>query len=87
MSIANEALGMAIRSRLAQDCRVGALAIDVECCDGCVCLKGCVDNVEQKDLAVTLISGVIGVRAVQDELLVRGLTAPAGASTEDAVAF
>ena len=71
MSIVNEALICAVRNRLLQDCRIGTLAIDVGCADGYVHLSGMVDTPEQKLLAVQLVSGMIGVRNVRDELSVR----------------
>ena len=73
MSIKNLALVAAVRDRLLEDHRIAALAIDVSCSDGSVCLVGCVDNVEQKELAVELITGLVGVRNVKEELRVRKL--------------
>jgi osmotically-inducible protein OsmY len=75
VSIANEALRAVICARLMGDFRVSASAIDVCCRDGEVCLVGCADSVEQKTLAVTLASGVIGVRTLKDEIVVRGQVA------------
>ena len=74
MLIENEALVAVIRDRLLQDRRVAALAIDVCCSEGYVSLIGSVDTVEQKELAVQLVTGMVGVRNVNDELLVRALT-------------
>ena len=81
MSIENEALVAVIRDRLLQDRRVAALAIDVRCCEGFVSLVGCVDTVEQKELAVQLVRGMVGVRSVEDELVVRGPTSELAASS------
>ncbi len=73
MSLCNEALAMLIRSRLAQDCRISALPIDITCRDGEVCLLGSVDTPYQKQLAVELVTGMIGVRTIVDELVIRPL--------------
>lgn len=78
MSIENEALVSAVRGRLMQDHRLAALAIDVCSADGHVSLMGCVDTIEQKTLTIELVRGLIGVRKVTDELLVR--TKPAQGS-------
>ena len=82
MSIGNQAMIALISERLASDSRLAALAIDVCCADGFVLLVGSVDTIEQKKLAVNLVTGLIGVRNVKDELVMRGLapaaTAPAG---------
>lgn len=71
MSICNEALGCLIRQRLTQDCRIAALAIDVCCREGHVHLRGIVDTPEQKRLIIQIVSGLIGVRNVNDELRLR----------------
>ena len=71
MSIANEALASYIRSRLANDSRVCANAIDICCSDGNVCLVGSVDKLDQKKIAISLVTGLIGVRNVREELVVR----------------
>jgi osmotically-inducible protein OsmY len=68
MSLANEALMSFIRSRLANDSRLAALAIDVCCSEGFVSLIGRVDSAYQKRLAVELVSGLTGVRNVADQL-------------------
>ena len=70
MSLCNDALVDLIRGRLMQDSRVAALAIDVRSSDGFVCLRGVVDTPEQKELAVHIVTGLIGVRNVKDELTV-----------------
>ena len=74
MSIRNQALVAVIRDRLMADGRISALAIDVSCAEGFVCLIGSVDTAEQRDLAVELVTGMVGVRNVQDELFVRTST-------------
>ncbi|OFX13642.1 MAG: hypothetical protein A2Z18_08730 [Armatimonadetes bacterium RBG_16_58_9] len=71
MSIRNQVLAAVIRDRLLEDGRIAALAIDVSCADGFVRLVGNVDTAEQRDLAVELITGMVGVRNVEEELLVR----------------
>lgn len=68
MSLANDALMNLIRSRLASDSRLAALAIDVCCSEGFVSLIGRVDSAYQKRLAVELVTGLAGVRNVADRL-------------------
>lgn len=83
MSIGNEALVGLIRSRLTQDSRISALAIDVCCADGFVSLIGVVESAEQKKLAVDLVTGMIGVRNVKDELRIRAVSSGAAAKQDD----
>ena len=71
MSIGNEALVAMIRDRLGHDSRIASQAVDVCCADGYVLLVGCVDTIEQRDIAVQLVTGLIGVRNVVNELAVR----------------
>ena len=71
MSLGNDALVELIRGRLMQDSRIAALSIDVMSSDGFVSLVGFVDTPEQKQLAVHLVTGLIGVRNVKDELSVK----------------
>ena len=71
MSLINHALMAMICDRLACDHRVSALPIDVCCRDGQVSLIGVVDNAEQKRLALDLVSGVMGVNTVIDEITVK----------------
>ena len=79
MSIKNRALMAVIQDRLLEDSRIASLAIDVNCADGFVCLVGSVDTVEQKELAVELITGMVGVRNVSEELRVRREASAIGA--------
>jgi len=82
LSIGNQVLAALVRDRLLADSRLAAQPIDACCCEGCVSLVGFVDAPEQKQLAVQLVIGLIGVRSVEDEIVVRSLmpavTAPAG---------
>ncbi|MGQ9454928.1 MAG: BON domain-containing protein [Armatimonadota bacterium] len=71
MSLQSDVLVALVRGRLLQDFRLAGQAIDVICCDGDVSLVGVVGAPELKELAVELISGLIGVRWVRDELIVR----------------
>lgn len=71
LSLPTEALLSLIRHRLLNDCRLAGQSIDVSYSDGCVSLVGMVDAPELKKLAVELISGLIGVGWVKDELTVR----------------
>ncbi|MHB9035512.1 MAG: BON domain-containing protein [Armatimonadota bacterium] len=71
MSLINDALMAMICDRLACDRRVSALPIDVCCCDGQVSLIGVVDTAEQKRLALDLVSGVMGVHSVIDQIMVK----------------
>lgn len=70
MNVTNHVLLSLVRDRLAADFRLSALPIDVTCSDGCVMLLGRVENQEQRRLAVELVSGMIGVREVTEELTV-----------------
>ena len=80
MSIGNQVLAVLVRDRLLADCKIAAQTIDVCCCDGCVSLLGLVDAPEHKELAVQLATGLIGVRSIKDEIVVRSLT-PASSPT------
>ena len=86
MSIGNQVLGALVRDRLLGDCRLAAQPIDVSCCDGCVSLIGFVDTPEQKQLAMQLVMGLIGVRSIEDEIVVRSLAPAAPTAPRDAVA-
>lgn len=83
MSIQNEALMALIRNRLMQDSRIACAAIDVRCAEGYVHLIGMVDTPEQKEVAVALVTGLVGVRKVIDELGVRMPVAEAAAVKGD----
>ena len=69
--IFDEALGQTIRARLQQDRRTAGVTVDVNCCDGCICLVGNVDSNEQKEAAVFLVEGLAGVRSITDQIIVR----------------
>jgi osmotically-inducible protein OsmY len=71
MSLANQALTAMIYDRLAGDHRISGLPIDVCCCDGKVALIGMADTPEQKRMALDLVSGVIGVHSVIDQITVK----------------
>lgn len=74
MTVADEALSNRVRNALASDKRISGLPIEVRVSAGNVFLKGYVENLEQRDVAQFIVSGVPGVRHVNvDELLVRGL--------------
>jgi osmotically-inducible protein OsmY len=72
-----------VRDRLLTDHRLSAQPIDACCCDGCVSLVGFVETVEQKQLAVELVSGLIGVQSVRDEIVVRIVEPVAPEAVED----
>lgn len=86
MSVCNEALSCLIRQRLMQDWRIASLAVDICCSDGHVALRGMVDTPEQKRLLIQLVSGMIGVRNVKDELTIRVVRTYTG-SNEDYAAY
>ena len=65
------ALSQLIRARLQQDIRTAGATVDVSCTDGTICLIGQVDTEEQKDTALFLVEGLIGVKAVMDQIVVR----------------
>ena len=77
MSVRNDAMVELIRNRLSIDYRTAALPIDVISSDGYVSLVGVVDTTEQKRVAIQLVSGMIGVRYVKDELKIRSATVAA----------
>ena len=79
MTVGNKALVALVRGRLTQDCRIAALAIDACCSEGSVSLIGFVDTHEQKRLVVELVTGMIGVKDVSDELVIRTPPTPAAA--------
>ena len=79
MSVGNEALVALVRDRLMGDSRTAAQPIDVCCSEGFVSLIGFVDTLEQKSLAVQLVTGLIGVRNIKDEIVVRSLVVPGSA--------
>ena len=74
MSFRNDALVSIIRDRLMRDSRIAALSIDISCSEGYVSIVGVVDSPEQRDLIINLISGMIGVRNVMDQLTVKRTT-------------
>lgn len=71
MSLANHVLMMMICDRLASDRRISGLPIDVTCSDGRACLIGLVDTQDQKQLALDIASGVMGVRDVIDQITIK----------------
>lgn len=71
MSLRNDALISIIHDRLMRDSRIAAFTIDISCSDGYVSLNGVVDSVEQRELIINLVSGMIGVRNVRDQLKMR----------------
>jgi len=56
-----------------QDWRIASLALDICCSEGHVALAGMVDSPEQKRIVVQIVSGMIGVRNVRDELRIRAV--------------
>ena len=74
MSFRNDALVSIIRDRLMRDSRIAALSIDISCSEGYVSIVGVVDSPEQRDLIINLVSGMIGVRNVMDQLTVKRTT-------------
>ena len=67
----DEALATQIKIALRQASMTGGLPIDAQADSGVVTLRGTVDRPEQKEAAVQLAQGVLGVRQVVDELEVR----------------
>lgn len=59
-----------------QDSRTQGVTVDVCCTDGCICLIGRVDSAVQKDTAEMLVGGVLGVKAVLNNLSIRGKGKP-----------
>jgi osmotically-inducible protein OsmY len=72
VSIQDEALEGRVREVLSQDKRLSGLPIMVRAAGGEIHLKGKVDTPEQKELACTVVDGVLGIRGVVcEELEVR----------------
>lgn len=61
-----------IRSRLSEDRRTGGQPIDILVANGDVYLLGRVDSDEQRKAAEAIVKGLVGVRQVVDEVIVRG---------------
>lgn len=71
-TIQDEALAGQVVNAIGQDKRIGGQAIAVRVVQGEVLLKGLVETHDQRDLALTLVLGVPGVRHVNlDELRVK----------------
>jgi|GEM_PF-6089320 osmotically-inducible protein OsmY len=67
----DEMLNQLILQRLMYDRRTAGAVLDVNCKDGCVCLTGCVDTLEQKEAALFLVEGLTGIKEVNDRIIVR----------------
>jgi osmotically-inducible protein OsmY len=67
----DEALIQLVRQRLMQDNRTAGVTVDVGCTDGCICLMGRVDTLEQAETAELVVEGMIGVRSVLNNIIVR----------------
>lgn len=65
------AITAAVKSRLAQDSQLSALAINVDTNDGRVVLRGTAPDTASRTLATELASGVDGVVAVDNSLTVQ----------------
>jgi osmotically-inducible protein OsmY len=72
VSFQDEALAQKVIEAIAQDIRIGGLPIMVRAAHGEISLKGYVDTIEQKELALSVTQGISGVRHVMtDELTVK----------------
>jgi hyperosmotically inducible protein len=69
--VADGALTAKIKSKMALDDAVKALAIDVDTVDGVVRLTGTVGSPQERDKALALARDTVGVKEVRDGLLVR----------------
>ncbi len=67
----DEALIQLVRQRLMQDRRTAGVTVDICCTDGCICLMGRVDRLEQAETAEVLVQGMLGVRSVLNNIVVR----------------
>jgi osmotically-inducible protein OsmY len=65
------ALTQLIRERLQQDARTAGAMIDVSCTDGAICLIGHADTQEQKEATLFVVKGMIGVRSIMDQIIIR----------------
>ncbi len=72
MAFQDEALAQTVRHAIAQDTRIGGLAIMVRVANGEISLKGRVESPEQRELAKLVAQGIPGVRSVTvSELVVK----------------
>lgn len=67
----NRALMESVRRHLMEDDRLGGQSLNVVSCGGFIQIVGRVDTQEQKVLALELAKGVVGVRNVEDCIVVR----------------
>jgi osmotically-inducible protein OsmY len=72
MDIREQMMAGLIRMRLCEDRRTGGQPIDVMVANGDVYLLGRVDSDDQRKAAETIVKGLVGVRQVVDEVVVRG---------------
>ncbi|MEN6371257.1 MAG: BON domain-containing protein [Armatimonadota bacterium] len=67
----NRALAESVRQHLMEDDRLGGQSLEVVASGGFIQVIGRVDTEEQKELALKLAKGVMGVRDVEDRIVVR----------------
>jgi osmotically-inducible protein OsmY len=71
MDVREQVMAGLIRSRLGEDRRTGGQPIDVLVANGDVFLVGQVDTDDQRKAAKTIVMGLIGVRQIVDQVVVR----------------
>lgn len=67
----DRALMESVRQHLMEDDRLGGQSLEVVSSGGFIQVIGRVDTEEQKELALELAKGVMGVRDVEDRIVVR----------------
>jgi osmotically-inducible protein OsmY len=72
MDVREQMMAGLILSRLSEDRRTGGQPIDILVANGDVYLLGRVDSDDQRRAAEAIVKGLVGVRQVVDEVIVRG---------------
>ena len=71
MDVREQVMACLVRTRLCEDRRTGGQPIDVLVANGDVYLLGQVDSDDQRQAAEKIVEGLVGVRQIVDEVVVR----------------
>lgn len=71
MDVREQMLAGMVRTRLAEDKRTGGQPIDVLVTDGDIYLLGQVDTDDQRIAAEMIVKGLVGVRRIVDNVVIR----------------
>jgi len=71
-AVSDAAITALVKSELARDGELSALAIDVDTREGRVALRGTAPNATARDRATRLAGAVEGVRSVENQLTLKG---------------